>query len=902
MEAIGVGANVLAFVVLGIKSAKLTHDTLSAISDGPARVRNLAAGLLQLHWILEQLLQCRAAATDTALHGQARQCCETLGKLATTIERLQVSPGERATGRFWKRLKAAISESDLQKLGHWVAHQTSMLSLRLNVLSSNAIYATRDGNEKIQQQIHSFGASMQTQFVTQTATIQGAAQSIMSSHNDGRSALEAGLSSIQETIEATHSISSEDTRAMFELLKEIKDRIAPGPEGDVAMIDARSDDEQATDRATKVLNDEMMERINSLCGLIDEKRDAVDVYAEDDDQVESVIEDLQELVKNIRRQKLPVWDPKSFESGLRRFGRSFGSKVLSINSGIGASRRPVTQVLEQTHSFSEAVVGAGKFSLRVQKRKRAIATEDQDNDDTRSGKRCHTDWMMALAFVPSQGQDRQMLLASITQQELFTGNVSSISQLRVSRVLPAGSPVFELVRVGDLQGFKEMLQNREAFLHDHDEYGASLLFYSVKQPEMCKFLIDSGLDIHHVADDRVCNDWEDDVDLAIMVQVLQLVSSNDQLGKPEEAQRSKGCRELLLRAGADPTFSLGQNSFLERVSTVGTPEAIKFIWNPEFVAPYADFKTYRSRSGMSPLLLKCGSGLNGYTKEDFHQLLQLGANIQDRDEKGRTCLHICIGKAVWSRAQNLYLHEFEAIGYLIQKGADPRAVDKHGRSVSDIAYTTRGGMEARTSYPGDLWDAVLHSCGYDISQFRSGYRRRATYTTSDHADITGLRYDRHDFEELWKGRETECPYWDDQLWPPLEPGEGDSDDESQDHECTCRECLKYYLGVDYEEFESGSELDTEGDEEQTSSDDGSVRGCPHHFHVDQDEEQSESDMGEAMSTGDVQSYWEETDTLPGFGELMQGMPSENWQDSPDLGHSIDGTPRSLSMDLENPWL
>ncbi|KAL6358654.1 hypothetical protein LRP88_08844 [Fusarium phalaenopsidis] len=547
MEAIGVGANVLAFVVLGIKSAKLTHDTLSAISDGPARVRNLAAGLLQLHWILEQLLQCRAAATDTALHGQARQCCETLGKLATTIERLQVSPGERATGRFWKRLKAAISESDLQKLGHWVAHQTSMLSLRLNVLSSNAIYATRDGNEKIQQQIHSFGASMQTQFVTQTATIQGAAQSIMSSHNDGRSALEAGLSSIQETIEATHSISSEDTRAMFELLKEIKDRIAPGPEGDVAMIDARSDDEQATDRATKVLNDEMMERINSLCGLIDEKRDAVDVYAEDDDQVESVIEDLQELVKNIRRQKLPVWDPKSFESGLRRFGRSFGSKVLSINSGIGASRRPVTQVLEQTHSFSEAVVGAGKFSLRVQKRKRAIATEDQDNDDTRSGKRCHTDWMMALAFVPSQGQDRQMLLASITQQELFTGNVSSISQLR------------------------EMLQNREAFLHDHDEYGASLLFYSVKQPEMCKFLIDSGLDIHHVADDRGCNDWEDDVDLAIMVQVLQLVSSNDQLGKPEEAQRSKGCRELLLRAGADPTFSLGQNSFLERVSTVGTP-------------------------------------------------------------------------------------------------------------------------------------------------------------------------------------------------------------------------------------------------------------------------------------------------------------------------------------------
>lgn len=154
------------------------------------------------------------------------------------------------------------------------------------------------------------------------------------------------------------------------------------------------------------------------------------------------------------------------------------ARVIFLLVTVGASQRPVTQVLEQTHSFSEAVVGAGKFSLRVQKRKRAIATEDQDDDDTRSGKRCHTDWMMALAFVPSQGQNRQMLLASITQQELFTGNVSSISRLQVSRVLPAGSPVFELVRAGDLQGLKEMLQDGEASLQDHDEYGASLLFVS----------------------------------------------------------------------------------------------------------------------------------------------------------------------------------------------------------------------------------------------------------------------------------------------------------------------------------------------------------------------------------------------------------------------------------------
>ncbi|RSL60928.1 hypothetical protein CEP53_005296 [Fusarium sp. AF-6] len=676
MEAIGVGANVLAFVVLGIKSAKLAHDTLSAIKDGPALVQSVAANFLQLHWILEQLIQCHAAASDPALHGQARQCCEDLDKLAKTIERLQVPPREKVTGKFWKRLKAAINENDLKRLDAWAGQQASMLSLRLNVLSSNVLYATRDGNERIQQQIHSFGTSMQTQFESQTASFLDAAKNMTSSHADGRSALEAGLSSIQETIEATHSISSEDTRSMFQLLQEIKGCVDPESTGDAESTKAKRDAEQTTGGTAPRLNHQMLESIDSLCGLINEKREAIDVYAEDDDQAESVIEDLQALVKSLRGQKLPVSDPESFEKDLRRFGRSFGSKILSINSGVRTSRKPATQVLEQTHSFSEADVGAGKISLRVQKRKRAVGMGD-DGDDGTARKRCYTDSMMTLAFLPGQGQHGHMLLASLTQQELLTDSVSSISRLQVHRVLPAGSLVFELVRRGDIQGLKEMLQDGKASLRDHDEYGASLLFSSQKFAE------------------------------------------------------------------EDPT-------------TV-----------PDYV-----------------------------------------------------------------------LREFEAIGYLMREGADPCAIDNFGRSVSDIAYTTKARLKTPYSYPGDLWDAVLHHCGYDISQFRSGYRRRARRSN---------------------------------------------------------------LIMDEEESESGSDLDTE-DEEQTSFDDSDFMRCPHCFQVYEDEEQSESDIGEDMSTGDVESYQEETGTFPGFGELMQGVQSENWQDSLDIQQSIVGTAWSLSMDIENPWL
>lgn len=71
-----------------------------------------------------------------------------------------------------------------------------------------------------------------------------------------------------------------------------------------------------------------------------------------------------------------------------------------------------------------------------------------------------------------------MLLASLTRQGLFTNGMTCISRLQINRVLPVGSLVFDVVRVGHLEWLKEMLQDGEASLQDHDEYGASLLFVS----------------------------------------------------------------------------------------------------------------------------------------------------------------------------------------------------------------------------------------------------------------------------------------------------------------------------------------------------------------------------------------------------------------------------------------
>ena len=93
-----------------------------------------------------------------------------------------------------------------------------------------------------------------------------------------------------------------------------------------------------------------------------------------------------------------------------------------------------------------------------------------------------------------------------------------------------------------------------------------------------------------------------------------------------------------------------------------------------------------------------------------------------------------------------------ALAYL-SHGADPFAVDNSEKSVSRRAYTQ---WLMGSSCMGDVWDAVLADIGVDVAENRrqSGSRRVAKYDKY---------YSRQDFEELWKGRERLCPYYDGKI-------------------------------------------------------------------------------------------------------------------------------------------
>lgn len=98
------GASILAFVVLGIKSTKIIHETLSSIKDGPETVQQLARDALQLHWLLLRLKDSRAAKQDDAIDGHVRDCMDELSRVASELARLQPSPAENSSGIARRKL------------------------------------------------------------------------------------------------------------------------------------------------------------------------------------------------------------------------------------------------------------------------------------------------------------------------------------------------------------------------------------------------------------------------------------------------------------------------------------------------------------------------------------------------------------------------------------------------------------------------------------------------------------------------------------------------------------------------------------------------------------------------------------------------------------------------------
>jgi len=114
----------------------------------------------------------------------------------------------------------------------------------------------------------------------------------------------------------------------------------------------------------------------------------------------------------------------------------------------------------------------------------------------------------------------------------------------------------------------------------------------------------------------------------------------------------------------------------------------------------------------------------------LRELVRQGANLKLGDaDTGYTVLHHVLSGRWWVRSPRLsYVVLSQLIVFLINNGADPRAIDADGRSPSDIAWERiswgRIGWENPIQRRVVLWYRALRMCGLNPAEYDSRYDSR----------------------------------------------------------------------------------------------------------------------------------------------------------------------------------
>ena len=147
---------------------------------------------------------------------------------------------------------------------------------------------------------------------------------------------------------------------------------------------------------------------------------------------------------------------------------------------------------------------------------------------------------------------------------------------------------------------------------------------------------------------------------------------------------------------------------------------------------------------------------------------------------------------------------------LVRNGADVDATDNDNVSISMLAYSNQN--EASGNHRGDILDRALVECGYNLLERRKDFPRRPIYSRW---------YTREEFEEIWEGWESHCPYYDEPPeWDPKEI-EANYADEVEHCGLDMSERIKFN-----DEVEGGDEIELYNDSKDPSN---CLYGIMEHF-------------------------------------------------------------------------
>lgn len=118
------------------------YDTISAVKDGPKNVKATAEKVLQFRGQLERVRQLcnRDDPSHAALLNDVQLSVAEISAFAAKLQKLQVNPNERATGKMWKRLKTVFSEKDLETISTGISQRTTHIGTHLEILARFVIF------------------------------------------------------------------------------------------------------------------------------------------------------------------------------------------------------------------------------------------------------------------------------------------------------------------------------------------------------------------------------------------------------------------------------------------------------------------------------------------------------------------------------------------------------------------------------------------------------------------------------------------------------------------------------------------------------------------------------------------------------------------------------------------
>ncbi|ORY13829.1 hypothetical protein BCR34DRAFT_613130 [Clohesyomyces aquaticus] len=753
-EAVGVAASVLTLVGASLKSTKFIYEVVSSIKDAPTRIRRLADAVHELQLILQKLQSCRAlSASNSANTGNLKssisRCKRDVDRYAAELEKRVDSSG-RPLVDFKTKIKVSMQDKYLQSMEIVLQGHIQSLTLHLNLLQSDQIFEQGDKIKSLtgsMAQLSTSSTLLSQSFRTHENYLvdtQGAVRRLYEDYLVNCKTTAATLHSAQKTgdaiVELVSTESSRHTeqvndfraemRAELASLKSQMDAITCAKSAAISDNDVLSGT-QPSISATEIETEKSIERLSRLVN------EEACIFTEE--QMEEIIDDLETLLRASEWAEPPKTKakiPHQSEVGPRAKSPRDLKQIMGIFNGAGSlalngeleTQRPQTAevVISNTWAMEQYELNSGVMTIHKHKRRRQKKHQDRMPETF--------ELIAKIRFLPNRDAGQVMLAASAYRRTSHFSTNLTVT-LMACPILPWGSLVFTLVIQRRFEEFKRLLQEGKASIRDHDEDGWSLLHYAANHriPELCQFLIEHGADIDEIScgnRNRQGKRWISEIHTP-----LTLLMS----GSGEMSSRIL-CSRKLLEHGADPTLG---------AITGSTGVEILGGCNVDFLK--SAFDSGNCFLGLEQFLSILSGGR--CSPEEVEFLLARGANIRDRDESDNNCLHIVLLK--WRGYIEPWINILKVIILLIEAGADIHAKNAGGHTPSDIACYKR---KDYGSAFGDVWDRALHETRHDISGFRKGHSGEAAYTNY---------YKRRDFENFWKGKEEECPYFhgEDELHP-----------------------------------------------------------------------------------------------------------------------------------------